>query len=247
MSMTDVSTRPEVAAATTTGPRSGRPAVRWGPVLLVCVLLVGSGVARWWQSGRIGAMLEQGKRSPFPLETVPMTLGEWKGKATEFDPEIARKTGAIDSIFRHYVNQQTGVGVDVIVLYGPSTEMYIHMPENCYPRAGYAEVAAPAEHAIKAGGIEAPFRSLLYAKGEGGQAELQEVYYSWRYNGHWTPQVGTQKQFERIPGMYKIHLARLVKEGERREVGNPCEALLHELLPEIERRFSAAVPPRPRG
>ena len=56
----------------------------------------------------------------------------------------------------------------------------------------------------------APFRSLVYAKGEGGPADLQEVYYSWWYNGRWTPDVGKQKQFERIPSMYKVHLARRV-------------------------------------
>ena len=48
--------------------------------------------------------------------------------------------------------------------------------------------------------------------------------------------VATIKQFERVPGMYKVQLARRLTEQERRDVGNPCESLLEVLVPEIERR-----------
>ena len=43
--------------------------------------------------------------------------------------------------------------------------------------------------------------------------------------------------------MYKVHVARHVSERERRDVGNPCEAFLRELLPEIERRIMASRTP----
>ena len=68
------------------------------------------------------------------------------------------------------------------------------------------------------------------------------MYYSWRYLGHWSPDVGTHKQFERVPGMYKVQLARRVSGRERRDIGNPCESFLAALLPEFERR---AVPKAP--
>jgi hypothetical protein len=38
--------------------------------------------------------------------------------------------------------------------------------------------------------------------------------------------------------MFKVHLERPVTEGERRDVGNPSEAFLKLLLPEIERRLA---------
>ena len=247
MSMIDVSTQPDVSPATPTGPRPApaASAARWARLALVCALLVGSGLYRAHQAAQVGALLESGKHSPFPLETLPLNLGPWRGEPAELDPEIARRTGAVDKIFRRYVNQQTGVRLEVIVLYGPSTDMYIHMPEVCYPKAGYEQVGTTELRPIDSDGGERPFRSLVYAKGQGGQTELQEVYYSWRYNGHWSPEVGTQKQFERIPGMYKVHIYRPVREQERRDVGNPCEAFLRELLPELEHRISAAQSPRP--
>ena len=39
----------------------------------------------------------------------------------------------------------------------------------------------------------------MYSKGEGTRAELQEVYWIWRYNGQWSPQVLKPKQIERVP------------------------------------------------
>jgi hypothetical protein len=54
--------------------------------------------------------------------------------------------------------------------------------------------------------------------------------------------MGTYKRFERIPGMLKVHLARRVTEHERRDIGNPCEAFLEALLPEVERRLAGTMP-----
>jgi hypothetical protein len=64
------------------------------------------------------------------------------------------------------------------------------------------------------------------------------VYYTWRYNGRWTPDVGKQKQFERISGMYKVHVARRLTDRERRDVANPNEAFLESLVTEMERQMS---------
>ena len=148
---------------------------------------------------------------------------------------IARATGADQIVTRRYVNQDTGATVDMILLYGPAAEVYVHAPEVCYPAAGFAQVSGPEVRPIKSGPTRAPFKALVYSKGEGGPGELQEVYYSWWYHGGWSPDVGKQKHFERIPSMYKVHLARRVIAGEKRDVGNPCESFLNELLPEMER------------
>ena len=176
--------------------------------MLVCAVLVGSGAIRSWQVWKVSALLEQGKTSSFPLKELPLTLGSWQGEDAILDPQIARRTGASDAIFRRYVDQTTGAAVEVIVLYGPAAELFIHMPEVCYAGAGYTQYAGPDQRIIAFREGEAPFRSLVFVKGQGAEADLVEVYYSWRYQGRWTPQLGTIKQFERIPGMYKVHLAR---------------------------------------
>jgi EpsI family protein len=237
-------TRQEQGFATPAGTAPARGAL-WVRVALVCALLAASGGIRWWQMRRVHASLERGKQSPFPLHELPLTLGSWQGQDARLDPQIARMTGSTDHLFRRYVNHDTGVVLEIYILYGPAAEMFIHMPENCYPRAGYLQVEGPDERTIAVGRLRVPFRALVYNKGEGGQADREEVYYTWRYNDRWTPQVGIQKKFERIPGMYKVHVARRVTARERRDIGNPCEDFLSALLPEIERRVSAIAPSAP--
>ncbi len=202
--------------------------------LAACVLLVASGVARGWQARRIENALETGRRvARLDLETVPNTLGPWRGEAFRIDEQIARGTGADQIVTRRYVNENTGAVVELILLYGPAGEMFIHSPEICYPSAGYELVAGPDLKEVDT----VPFRALAYRKGEGVSSDLQEVYYSWRHGGRWSPEVGIRKRFERIPSMYKVHVARKATARERRDIGNPCESFLTFLMPELRNRL----------
>ena len=171
MSVTDLTAEPGVAAAPTVVPPRGVTAGTWARVALVCVLLAASGGVRWWQARRFQALSEAWKESPFPLEELPLSIGPWRGEAVQMDEQIARATGATDHILRRYVNQTTGVKVDVIVLYGPATSVFIHRPETCYPSAGFEMADAPTAHTVEAGALHAPFRALVYVRGEGGQTE----------------------------------------------------------------------------
>jgi len=247
MKVSDLPVPPETLEVAPPAPARVR-AVPWGRVVLVCAILVGSGALRAWQSDRIRRDLKRGLDSPIVLKSLPLEFGPWKGEDTPLDPVIARGTGADQVVTRRYTNQNTGVRVDAILLFGPAVEMYIHMPELCYPKAGFALAAGPEEVRVKTGsGPDATFRELVYAKGEGGLTNYQEVIYSWRYNGKWTPNVGVQKHFERISGMYKVHVARSITEQELKsrplgpegvEADNPCRVFLDQLLP----LFSAKLP-----
>ena len=236
------------ATAPLTSPPPWAPAAPavWPRVALACAVLLTSGGVRLWQARRVEGRLREGRRGPrVDLAAVPLALGPWEGKPTTIDPRIALATGADQVVTRRYVNRDTGVAVDVILLYGPAVDMFIHSPEHCYPSAGFALAGGPDDKAVAAGGSDARFRSLVYGKGEGARADLQEVYFSWWYAGRWSPDAGVQKHFERIPSMYKVQLARRVNATERRDVGNPCQAFLRELLPELGRRMEAARSPRP--
>jgi EpsI family protein len=208
--------------------------------VLVCALLVSSGAIRLWHARRVRETAESGRTSAFPLKELPLTLGNWRGADAILDPRIAQHTGASDAVFRRYVDQATGATVEVIVLYGPAVELFIHTPEVCYSAAGYTQSGVSGRRVVTTRGVAAPFQSLVFEKGQGGDADILEVYYSWRHQGHWTPELGMMKQIERIPGMYKVQLARRLTVHERRDVDNPCESLLEFLVPEIERRLTPA-------
>src|SRR4051794_30656056 len=174
---------PPTAAAAPARPARppARPAARfWARVARAVAVLGASGVLRAWQGLRFDAVQREGRLPPFPLSEVPMTLGPWRGEAESLDPAIARGTGSTDHAFRTYTDSRTGVKIGVIVLYGPSADVFIHAPDRCYPAQGYATAKAPVTRPIDAGdGVKAPFHAAVYIKGEGGQAERQEVYHSW--------------------------------------------------------------------
>ena len=214
----------------------------WARVGLAVALLAASAAGRAWHARRVDQRLRDGRIAPFAVAEVPKTLGPWVGTDITMDPIIARATGSTEQIQRLYQNTITGQKVEVVLLFGPSTEMFIHDPGTCYPAAGYERVAGPLPHQIAAPGDGSswPFQEVVYTKGEGGAADQQEVYFSWRYEGRWTPGMITRKASERIPGMFKVQVARPIRDRELdvRSIGNPCEAFLTYLMPEIDRRIA---------
>ncbi len=142
------------------------------------------------------------------------------------DPRIVRGSGSTDIITRRYVDRGTGVGLDVVVLYGPTSDMFIHTPELCYPSAGYEPLPGTAERPIDVGGgASVPFRSLAFGKGEAGLLDVQEVYYSLWYDGRWTTRSTTPRASMRIPGMYKVQVSRRASGPRARDLDNPSGAV----------------------
>lgn len=253
MSVTDLPTRPELSDSLSPARRG--LGVIWVRVGLVCALLVGSGALRAWQGQRIQRSMEADLRARVALDQVPLTLGsfgEWKGETREMDPEIARNTGADQVVTRRYTNSNTGVTIDVILLFGPARYMFIHAPTTCYPKAGFSARLGPEGRLVKDSADKGhtprfepvPFAAVIYGKGEGGFEIRQEVYWTWRYDGRWTPQELTNKQTGRTSSMIKVHTSRQILPGEVYDpAGNPSEALLRELIPALEKTLAAPAAP----
>jgi Protein of unknown function (DUF3485) len=234
------------------GASTARASARsgWPRLLAVAAILAASGGVRLWQERRVERALELGRSSPFSLAGLPMKIGSWEGRSATMDPKIVRITGSSDLIARRYVDRRTGVGLDVIVLFGPTSDMIFHIPEACYPSAGFEALPGVFERpiAVERPGLapaSVPFRALAFIKGEGGLADSEEVYYSLRYDGRWTTQTASHKASKRIPGMYKIQVSRRLSGRERRDVDNPCEPFLAALVGEIEARIAGSVPESP--
>lgn len=250
MSVTDLTIAPEaVERPPVPTPGRGRTAPGRGLcVALACTILVVAGALRWWQERQILNVLASVDESPFPLEDLPTHMGSWRisdDGELELDPEVEEILGCIDYIRRIYVNEETGVRLELLVLYGPST--IAHRPDLCYPGSGYVQVDGPRTRTAEVPGSPAAYDTLVFEKGEGFATDRQQVSYSLRYGGRWTPEMN-HKQLRRLPGMFKIQLARRIGAYERPDAGSPSEAFLERILPEIERQITAgdapASPPR---
>jgi Protein of unknown function (DUF3485) len=248
MSTTDLTMTSSTAERpqTSRGFRARGTTVPWVRVVVACVVLAAAGTLRWWQGERVKAILAEGRMAPFPLQSLPMTLGHWyvpEQREETLEPEIQSALNCTDFLRRHYVDERTGVVVEVLILYGPST--IAHFPEVCYPGSGYRLVEGPTARTFAIGAQPASFNSLVFVKGEGGMADRQHVLYALRYDDHWTTNIDYRK-LPRLPGLYKIQLTRRIGERERLDVANPCESLLETLLPELERRITTHRAETPR-
>jgi hypothetical protein len=209
-----------------------------------CLLLAISGGIRYWRDRQFQFMARESEVSPFPLNDLPKVLGTWhevEGSDAHLDPETARVSGSSDHIIRVYMDEKSGEQVSVLALYGLARIVFAHTPEVCYPAGGYKAVDQPKpseqQLSIPDSTFPARYKTGFYSKTVGGLTQYEEVYYTFRYNGEWVPEVASKwKMFRYRPSMFKIqtqrHTSTLSTEG------SPTESLLKELIQEIDKRVS---------
>jgi hypothetical protein len=227
-------------------PASDTPALRTSALsviawsILGCLLLVGSGVARVFQERRFDQEKGYLETCPFPLKDIPVRIGGWRlieGGESALDPMTLRITGATNNLMRVYIDDLTGVVLQVLVLFGPAEPVAPHTPEICFPASGYTPVDEPADRVIKdASGKTYVFRSGVFAKSGGRAMIREEAYYSFRLNGQWSPHMPTRFP-RKNPGIFKIQIQRRVGNSERRDQDEPIEQFLSLLMAEIEGRI----------
>lgn len=212
--------------------------------LTAALALIGtSGLVRAWQDHRLEAVAEAAETAPFAMADLPRDLGRWKalGPDETLDPDTLEIAGASDYVVRSYTDERTGVSLSLLVVYGPAERVVGHVPEVCFPATGYHPTSTPTGRTLQLDSGPVPFRVLTFAKDEGPTADLQEVYYSFRHAGQWSPTTAETRKLRRIrPATFKVQVQRPISEAENRELNNPIESLLSELLPALERRIAAA-------
>jgi hypothetical protein len=205
----------------------------WALMMLTCILLGISGGVRFWRDLQFKTLAQESTTSPFPLKELPKSIGSWhavEGSDRELDPEIARLAGSSDHINRVYENKETGEQVSALVIYGLAGSVFGHIPEICYPSAGYEQSVASAEHQFSLPGSTTlvQYRSACFTKSIGaiGRSQQEEVFYTFLHNGEWLPD----------PAIFKIQLQRHASRGAIHD--SPSESLMKELVQEIDRRVS---------
>jgi Protein of unknown function (DUF3485) len=232
-------------------PRKRNVAFIWGVV--ACLLLGTSAVVRGVQHRRHQEEANWIDSCPFLLEQIPKTLGHWTVSAEDqtLDSRTLLITGGKEHIIRTYSDGATGVRLIVLILFGPIEPVIPHIPEVCYPANGFKKLEEPIDRTINYSMTEgsgketaersATFRSAVYQK----LRLLEGAYYSFRYNGEWSPEVnGGRKLPRRNPGIFKLQIQRVMAPGESRDIDkypDPIEDFLKSLLPAIENRIGQSA------
>lgn len=246
--MAPANPRNEIRSIAAARPGRSRPVWVW--LAMAAALLGTSGLVRAWQDHQLEVKAHEAETAPFPMADLPRNLGRWKaqGKDQELDPETLEIAGASDYVSRSYVDEQTGVVLSLIVVFGPAERVVGHIPEVCYPAVGYSPASTPTDLTITFDSGSARFRAMAFAKGQGLTGDRQEVYYSFRHAGHWSPTTAeTRKRYRLEPATFKVQVQRRVGEAEGRGLNNPIESLLSVLVPELEHRIAAAAGDQDRG
>jgi len=213
-------------------------------MIAACLLLATSGGVRFWREGQFETIARENERCPVALDEFPKILGTWRvDNATnpKLDPRIARIAGANAYLLQNYVDQKSGAVVLVLILYGTARSVFSHSPEICYPANGYQLVMPPgvADHEFSDVTSRFPvrFRSAFFSRNVGATKQYEEVYYTFRHNEQWLPDVsGRWKLFRYHPGMFKILLQRPATDLSMDN--SPTESLLKEIVREVDVRIA---------
>lgn len=217
----------------------------WAWLAVTCLLLAASGGVRLWREWGFWTLAARSAACPFRLADLPRSMGTWQmleDSELPLDPEVARIAGASEHFTRTYLDQKSGERVAALALYGPCVDAFGHVPEICYPAAGYQPFQGPTDGELPVAGLKEPvrYRWAIYAKREGGVVRLEEVYYTFLHKGEWVPDVSDRwKQFRYYPGLFKIQLARPIT-GVTQPGEEPVPSLLAEFARQISERVAAA-------
>lgn len=222
----------------------------WAWMVVACALLAAAFGARLWQGRRFQTENERGiAKIPFDLEGLPARVGRFRsqeGIDFRLDPETVRYAGGLDHLVRTYTDEETGVRLLVMVLYGRADRVMEHVPELCYGGAGYQQVEGNLDRPItfrRPGGDEgrAIFRSAVFAKALGSASSgREEAYFAFRNRGAWNPVSPLTGHNRRPVGVYKIQIQRRLGDAEKRETAakarelNPSESFLAEFVAAFE-------------
>jgi hypothetical protein len=168
------------------------------------------------------------------LEKVSMTLGEWQGRAREFDASILGPiTGCLTRV---YVNQRTGATVTMSLVCGRPGPVAIHTPDVCYVASGYeAENSTTFTPFLGPAVPASEFKTAHFVRTKSAEQSHLRVFWSWNAGGVWTVSDTPRFAFARQPILYKLHLVRELASANEPLNEDPCIDLMQLLLPELER------------
>jgi hypothetical protein len=222
------------------------------PILIVFSVIVLSGVVDglWIDRWTVAKELDTAAGK---LATVPMTIGDWDGRAQELDPRALAIAEVSGYVQRQYVNRRTGSTVSLLILCGRPGPVSVHLPETCYSGSGFEEVGQRKKY-TEPGPPTADFWVYRFHKREAAVPEQLRVFCSWGTAGTWRAVDTPRVEFAHLPMLYKMYVVRELPKAGEPLTDDPALGFIRVLLPELQRslfppvdRFLRARPKRDRN
>jgi Protein of unknown function (DUF3485) len=193
------------------------------------------------------------------LGRLTMAVGDWDGSNSAADPDRIPQIRDGEGLLRRYVNRKSGDVVTVYLSVGPAGPMVSgHMPESCYPGAGYRLAAPVGKHAFLEGSSSAPqdFRVANFNKTERAEPIHLRVFWAWSADGDWKVPDYPRLAFARQRRVFKLYVIRQAVRDDEPLASDPAARFLQVLVPELKKTFftsgdsgarQGAAPAVPRG
>jgi hypothetical protein len=210
------------------------------PILVVLVLILGTGVLHGYISNRWGssAPLQQAIDR---LDRLPLLAGDWEGTIAQHDVEVAtiRNSGAF--VLGHYVNRRTGEALQVTLVCGRVGPLSLHPPTICFPAHGYEQKGAPAKVAVpvKQSGATTDFLSAEFARTTPTGEQRVSIMWCYGVDGQWIVPDNPRHSLASKQAVYKLYVARTGIGEQLRVEKDPRVAFLSVFMPELEKALSA--------
>ena len=205
-------------------------------ILIASGIMHGRSTNRWVVSHELDAAVAR-------LERVPLTVGEWQGRAETLDYRALNSARLDGGALRRYRNTRTGTIIDLMVVCGRPGPVSVHTPDVCYPGAGYeATQTQPASMTFQLGPATAPgeFFTADFEKPGSFPRQAIRIYWSWSTAGQWTIPANPRLAFAGRPFVYKLYLI-LPETGEVEAPTNgSITRFCRTVLPELQKALFPA-------
>ncbi len=222
------------------------------PLLVVCLIVVGSGVIhgliidRWGSSGDLG-------RAVASLQQIPNEFGDWKSQeptTSAREPISAREleVGEIDGyLARIYTNPANGSTVNLMIVCGRPGPISVHTPDICFKGAGFEIVKQYQRHQIASTQDNSETAEAFFAdftKPVNAAEQNLRVFWMWSDGRQFFAPDNPRIAFADKDFLYKIYLTRAIE-----RVGDPpetdqCVSFFKLAMPILQRSLFSEQKPK---
>jgi hypothetical protein len=170
------------------------------------------------------------------LERVPMTLGDWQGRALGLDREVLATAEIAGYIARGYENRRSNAVVTVLLVCGRPGPISVHTPDICYAGAGFEPSRPPAVLSLplERSGPPATLRDAVLVKPSSTVPTSLRILWTWSAAGAWEAPDNPRLAFAPRQFLYKLYVIREPAVADGRIEDDPSLEFLRILLPELE-------------
>lgn len=202
-------------------------------------------IDRWGPPSHVVEVADQ-------LENLQLEVPGWTSKALEGIDDRTRKLAGAEGYFsRQYLQERSGIAVQVTILCGRPGPISLHSPEYCFTLAGMKQLGSASEASLFETSPESSkdFWMADYRPPDSKSSPDIRTFWSWSDDGvNWTIPENPRFEFASVPYLYRIYFTMPKQVFEAtvsdEEIESKNAIIAKEFMEEFLTRCSEAIAAR---